>query len=441
MAGSKKLPQIDVYMKEARVGTVTFEQPRLCQFEYTDSWIADGFPISPCFPLTGEIKPQTVSNFIKNLFPEGSAFDVLLVTENLSQNNLYAILKRIGWDTAGALRFSEAGLSPKNPPTSLRQITKDELARRLDSHSDLTVWDGKFRLSVAGVQDKLNVYVDSNQAIFLADGKYASTHILKFSSPRFPTVVINELFCMRLAATVGLKTANVEHKKLGDHSALLVKRFDRRPHPTGVDKHHMIDGCQALDLPPEHKYEQSFGNSKDVAHIREGASLKKLFGFAQHCEVPALTIETLIDWMLFNLIIGNSDAHGKNFSFFIRRSGITPTPFYDLISIVFEATQQKNLDTHLAMAIGDNFDALSITAFDLLTLADEAEIKFDLLQRRLLKLTAACSSLVSTLDFSADELSEEQLETITSLSQLVKERSDNLASQGRLFNSVIESAF
>lgn len=55
--------------------------------------------------------------------------------------------------------------------------------------------------------------------------------------------------------------------------------------------------------------------------------------------------------MLFNLIISNSDAHGKNISFFIGKSGLIITPCYDLVSVVFEATQQHKLDTQLAMAI------------------------------------------------------------------------------------------
>ncbi len=143
----------------------------------------------------------------------------------------------------------------------------------------MTIWDGKFRLSVAGVQNKLNVYKDERGDLFLADGAYSNTHILKFSSDEFPTVVINELYCMRLAAATWLSVAKVGHKKLDDRSALIVERFDRQVSAAGVDKRHLIDGCQALDLPPEYKYEQNFDDAKVVAHIRDGVSLSKLFAF------------------------------------------------------------------------------------------------------------------------------------------------------------------
>lgn len=175
----------------------------------------------------------------------------------------------------------------------------------------MTLWDGKYRLSVAGVQRKLNVYVNDTHELFLASGHYASTHILKFASAKHPTLVLNEFFCMRLAYQVGLTVAPVKLLKLGSYHALEVQRFDRRRSKGQVDKRHIIDACQALNLPPEFKYEQNFGSGRDVKHIRDGVSLTKLFQLAKQTSVPAHTAEQLLDWVLFNLVIGNSDAHGK----------------------------------------------------------------------------------------------------------------------------------
>lgn len=437
MTGAEQHPQIKVYAKDELVGSLVFEQPRVCQFQYSASWIEKGYPISPHLPLIGQIASNSVVNFIRNLFPEGSAFDVLLETENLSKNNLYAILRTIGWDTAGALTFTEG--DPKSQTTQLRLITEDELVQRLNNNADITLWDGKFRLSVAGVQSKLNVYVDDKGSMYLADGKYASTHILKFAANNFPTIVVNELYCMRLAEAVGLDVASVTHKKLGDHSALLVKRFDRREIEGGVDKRHMIDGCQALDLSPEYKYEQNFGSGEDVAHIRDGVSFKKLFDFANKCSVPALVTQKIIDWFVFNLIIGNSDAHGKNISFFISQSELSVTPFYDLVSIIFEATQQERLDTNLAMGIDENFNINTISAYDLLSLADEVGIKYAYLKRRIDRLATVCRNLSHRLDFTSDDLSPQQANILTALAQLVDERCEALLVQSKQFRSVITS--
>lgn len=121
---------------------------------------------------------------------------------------------------------------------------------------------------------------------------------------------------MQLAERCALSVANVQMLHFGQHSALLVERFDRKLVTTNtVKRRHLIDGCQALNLPPEYKYEQNFGNGRDVAHIRDGVSLPKLFDFANQCMNPAKTKQQILDWVLFNVLIFNCDAHGKNISF------------------------------------------------------------------------------------------------------------------------------
>lgn len=438
--GEYEKPAIKVFAKDMHVGDLTFVEPKVCHFQYTPFWITNGYPISPYLPLEGEINSASVINFLRNLFPEGGAFETLLETKNLSKNNIYGILKTIGSDTAGILTFTDD--KSISEETNLREVTPEELTRRLDQGLDITSWDNKYRLSLAGVQNKLNVYLDEKSTLYLADGKYASTHILKFASPSFPTVVANELFCMRLANAMGLPVPEVSVRQFGEHSALLVKRFDRRYNKLGVDKRHMIDGCQALDLPPEFKYERNFGDGTDVAHIRDGASFKGLFAFSATTAVPAATRQNLIDWMVFNLLVGNSDAHSKNISFYVSESGdLTLTPFYDLVSVVFEASNMERMNTTLAMAIGDNFDIEAISAFDLLTLADEVGIKFEFLKRRIDKLTSICRNLVHRLDFSEEQLNQKQIETIQSLSALIDGRCEKILEQSRQFKAVIATAF
>ncbi len=125
-------------------------------------------------------------------------------------------------------------------------------------------------------------------------------------------------------------------------------RFDRKRQGDTVLRRHLIDGCQALDLPSEYKYERNFGNSRDVANIRDGASLLRLFAFCDQCRSPALARKTVLAWVLFNLIISNRDAHGKNISFFVSKQGIEPAPYYDLVNIAIYPEYQQEL----AMALG-----------------------------------------------------------------------------------------
>ncbi len=99
----------------------------------------------------------------------------------------------------------------------------------------------------------------------------------------------------------------------------MVKRFDRIYKINRVERLHVIDGCQMLDLSPSYKYERNFGSGRDVKDIRNGAC--KLFKMADICEVPAKAKLEMLQWSIFNLIIGNCDAHGKNFSFFVDKKG------------------------------------------------------------------------------------------------------------------------
>ncbi|NQY37602.1 MAG: HipA domain-containing protein [Alteromonadaceae bacterium] len=441
MNGFSSFPSISIFSQSETVGTLEFIEPGICTFTYDDFWVENRFPISPCIPFDAEYSPQTIANFLRNLFPEGDAFDLLLASQNLSKNNLYAILVTIGMDTTGILSFSD--IRYKKEKTLLREITEKELVQKLSSNDiqELITWDGKYRLSVAGVQNKLNVFIDANSRFMLANGKYSSTYILKFSSKKYESIVINELFCMKLAKEVNLKVANVSYRKFREHDSLIVERFDRKTTLTGVKKRHIIDSCQALDLPPEYKYEHNFGSGEHVQHIRDGVSFNKLFKLAKTCSVPAIVTQHLVDWMIFNLIIGNSDAHGKNVSFFVGSTGITITPFYDLVSVTYEASKNKKIDTSLAMAIGDNFDIASITAYDLLSLADDAGIPFSFIKKRVARLSTLIMTKVDALNFDESELSEKNLSTIAEIKQLVIQQANSMYDESRIMETVAKEAF
>ena len=155
-------------------------------------------------------------------------------------------------------------------------------------------------------------------------------------------------------------------------------------------RRHLLDGCQALDLPPEYKYERNFGNSRDVAAIRDGASLPRLFAFCAHCRSPALARKSVLDWTLFNLIISNWDAHGKN--------GIEPAPCYDLVNIaVYPEYQQE-----LAMALGDDFDT-RVSAFQLADFAESCGLPRSLVQATLTTLCKQVAEQLPRVWAAADE--------------------------------------
>src|SRR5262249_37550334 len=150
----------------------------------------------------------------------------------------------------------------------------------------LAVWDGKVRMSIAGVQDKLMVYLDrpaeEGGRLFLVEPPLASTHILKPEPEgmRTPQLVVNEHFCMSLAKRMGLPAAEVTIYR-GPRAVLPGQRFDRlQQHGAegpSVQRLHIIDACQAADLPVAYKYERNFGSGEHVRDIREGVSFEVLF--------------------------------------------------------------------------------------------------------------------------------------------------------------------
>lgn len=351
------------------------------RWQYRQAWQADGFPVSPHLPFSSDIPTININRYLRNLLPEGNAFEELIQNVHVSRTNTFTLIRALGLDMPGALILSpqEMGLPEQG---IFRLLSEDELIERLDNRNTrgLIIWDGKPRLSVAGIQDKINLVVNSQEKIGFGEGALCSSHILKFEKQTQTHLVINEYVTMRLAKGCGLNVANILLKQFGNHMALLVERFDRKLVSNAVVKRrHVIDGCQALNLPPENKYERNFGSGRDVAHIRDGASLPLLFDFANHCQNPALTKQQMLDWVLFNILIFNFDAHGKNISFYVGPQGMSLTPFYDLVNIKL----YPDVEQDYAMAIGDEFDGNNIHAYQIASFAESCQLSRSYVARRL----------------------------------------------------------
>lgn len=369
-----------VYLGNQHIAHLLLADDQL-KWQYTAQWQTNGYAISPNLPLSNDIPLLNVNRFLRNLLPEGYALDELLQNIHVSRNNTFALVRALGLDTPGALVFKPPD-SEQEETYTFRKLTEEELAARLDQRDigGLIIWDGKPRLSVAGLQDKINLVLEPDGQLGFGEGALCSTHILKFERQTQSHLILNEYLTMRLAANCGLKVAKVALKQMGRHPALLVERFDRkRVSHSHVKRRHIIDGCQALNLPPEYKYEKNFGSGRDVAHIRDGVSLPRLFKFSQRCQNPALTKQQMLDWLLFNLLVFNFDAHGKNISFFIGTDGISLTPFYDLLNI----KMYPEVDQDFAMAIGDEFASDQINAYQLADFAESCQLSRSYVASRL----------------------------------------------------------
>jgi len=356
---------LGVFDGQARVGSVEYESlEEKFSFHYDAQWKAShsSYSISPHILKFGEPAASgTVRRFLENLLPEGRALDIVSTTHQVSRNNIYGLVRALGQETAGALSFLAEDATPSSQASPRREVTRNELKERIDDRANIpfAVWDGRVRMSIAGYQDKLAVYVEGER-FYLVEGALASTHILKPepTEGRLPMLVANEHFCMSLAGRLGLPVASVSILRL-PNPVLVVERFDRLREADRVRRVHMIDSCQALNLPVSYKYERNFGSGKDVRTIRDGVSFERLFSVSDYTLSKAVSRLGLLRWALFNYLIGNTDAHGKNVSFFCRTEGLELAPFYDLVSVV----QYDGLEHELAMAYGDEFLLPEVSAF------------------------------------------------------------------------------
>ena len=405
-------------MQGQEVGKLSIDENENYHFEYHQDWVDAGFAISPHLLFKQEYTSSTVKRFLENLIPEGEGLEDIATFAHISKNNTFAMMHTIGYDTAGALMFGES--SEKNEAI-FREIPTKELTDRIEQleNKSIAIWDKKVRLSLAGVQAKLPVIL-KNEKIGLGNGTLSSTHIMKFQTKKNLHIVVNELFCMTLAKKIGLNVAKVELKRFEDYPTLLIERFDRVYKDDFVERLHIIDGCQMLNLPPTYKYEQNFGNLRDVADIREGASFKKLFTSTKFCSVPAIAQLELLNWAMFNLIIGNSDAHGKNFSFFVDKRGIKPTPFYDILCVMM-----YDFDHNLAMAYGDEFNPNEVLAYQLRAFADDVGVNHKLVAKVLLKQSDMILKALAEPIVKYELLDNEELKFSYKLSEFILKRAEN----------------
>ena len=390
------------YLDGIYLGKIILDGPfETYGLEYDETWIGGGgVPISPHLKFH-KSPDDSVRRFLSNLLPEGRWLEELSLSSHISKSNTFGLIAAIGSETTGALTFRIGGEGSETNTTNFRPIETQELEERIRERNDrpISLWDGKQRLSTAGVQDKLPILIMPDGTFGFGEGDLASTHILKFDPRQNIHLVLNEYICMTLAHLAGLPAANVKFERIGE-PVLVVERFDRKwSGDRSIKRLHLIDGCQMLDLLPTYKYERPFGKTGHAAGLRTGASLQMLFNSAKSCRVPALTMRDMLNWTLFQLLIGNSDAHAKNISFFVEKEGIDLAPAYDLVCLNVCGDQY---DRDIAMAIGDVFDPDDIQTWQLAEMCFECKLP----QRQTARmLDSLCNNMLRSLtEISLPEL-------------------------------------
>jgi serine/threonine-protein kinase HipA len=385
---------LDVYLHEYLIGQLKQDDHGQMLFNYNESWLnsKDSVVLSCSLPLRSEkFKRNDCRGFFAGILPEESKREIIAGNLGISAKNDFAMLEQIGGECAGAITFIPSGTAlPSASQNTYRPLTQKELAGILRDlpHKPLLAGEDGVRLSLAGAQDKIALYIEGNQT-YLPLGNAPSSHILKPDHPRFRGLVFNEAFCMKLAKQIGLSVANVEIRKVDDVEYLMVERFDRLHVQSGTEiKHsriHQEDFCQALGIVSEMKYQNE-----------GGPSLKDCFDLIRNVSsAPVNDLQTMLNAVIFNFIIGNHDAHGKNFSILHDNLVLVPekklrgenseirlAPLYDLVCTAL----YPDLSKKMAMKIGREYKSTDVSLKDFDRMAEEIGFTKPLVKARVKEL-------------------------------------------------------
>lgn len=337
--------RLDVWFDRERVGSLDRDESGALRFTYESDYLAGPAPRAISFSMPLQEAPyadRLARPFFSGLLPDEGARQRLAGALGISADNPFGLLEAIGGECAGALSLYPAGEAPATADDAgiemLSEARLEELIGRLRERPLLGGEEG-VRFSLAGAQDKLAVCVDGHD-IGLRKGGRPTTHILKPGIDSLEGTVENELFCLKLAARMKLPVAAVETGRAGATPFLLVTRYDRTLAADGtVARLHQEDFCQALGVPPELKYEDE-----------GGPGVSQSLGLIDRATArPAAERLAFIRSLIFHYLVGNADAHGKNFALLYRNATPDLAPLYDVVcTAVYPRLAKK-----LAMAIGE----------------------------------------------------------------------------------------
>jgi serine/threonine-protein kinase HipA len=295
-------------------------------FTYDPAWIGlrGAFPISLTMPFQPEsFSADVFLPWAANLLPENEQLRTLGQILGMSRSDVIGLLSAIGGETAGALSFGQPGRTDSFQWRPLR--SQDELEKLIEElpNKPFLVGDEGVSMSLAGAQTKLAVAVDGEGQICVPMHGSPSTHILKPDAARLVGGAQNEAFCLTLARRMNIPVPAVTTGWAGRRTYSLVQRYDRANNGGRWRRLHQEDFCQALGRPPSAKYES---NQTGMP----GPSLSEMFDLTRR-HLPATDIVRLLDIVIFNVLVCNTDAHAKNFSVMIRGNGASLAPMYDVM--------------------------------------------------------------------------------------------------------------
>lgn len=311
------------YINELKVGELV-DAGGVWSFRYAASWLQSpgSYFLSPHLAPEGGVitdgaSLRPVQWYFDNLLPEEGQRSLLASDARIDEADAFGLLAHYGAESVGSLTLLPPGRLPADTGER-RPLTFGDLSERIRGLPRLPLTHAApKRMSLAGAQHKLAVNFDG-EVFFEPVDETPSTHILKpdHPDPAYAHSVANEYFVMRLAARMRLQVPRVAKLYIPE-PVYVIERFDRLKTEAGWERLHVVDACQLLNLDRAFKYHQG--------------SIERLVELAQFCRSTAVARSRLFEWLVFNMLTGNDDAHLKNLSFLVSRAGVQLAPHYDLL--------------------------------------------------------------------------------------------------------------
>jgi serine/threonine-protein kinase HipA len=321
-----------IFKKGVLAASLT-RQASSIEFKYDDTYLASDAPAVattlPKSPSIISLSGGAAPAYFAGLLPEGRRLSAIVSRLGTSLDDDLSVLLEIGADVIGDVQILQSGASASAArdvlmlPIDLSEVSFEELRDR---------YFGSRASGLPGVQDKVSSKMLNTRAR-MANMDY----ILKLNPAEVPFAVENEAFFLKLARSCEIQTANFKVlTDKGGKQALLLERFDRIASKTGTRRMAQEDGCQVMNAYPAAKYNVDF--------IEMSQSL------IGTCPAGDVASYELFKQLVFSWLIGNGDAHAKNFSILESTSGEWRiSPAYDLLCTRFYEDRGSR---DMALAVG-----------------------------------------------------------------------------------------
>ena len=274
--------------------------------------------------------------FFGALLPEGEHIARLAREAKVDRADLLGLLAEVGADLAGALKVEQSRDESRGEPETLDSVEVAALLTRADGF--LLGGGGS---ALPGFQRKLTLTRHEGRWL-RGNGVVPSTHILKPVGSDARAAVDAEAYALAVARHVGLTSTDSWVERIGDRWVIVIERYDRRRNEGRIDRVHQEDAAQALGIPwgGNEKFEQNDARAslRGVAGLLDRGGT--VFAARQNDRLR------LLRYTAFNVAVGNTDAHAKNFSFLHHEDGsVVLAPLYDVapLALAFDATTRLSM--------------------------------------------------------------------------------------------------